>query len=93
MYLLNVFIKADAVKWSKVKPFFSGAGHTPRTQDFIVAWVGSALNLKTWKFATAHFMKTRLQMKDYVFMWYAKPRPALPAGQLPGINYAVGIFM
>lgn len=38
-------------------------------------------------------MKARLQMKDYVFMWYAKPRPALPAGQLPGINYTVGIFM
>lgn len=38
-------------------------------------------------------MKARLQMKDYVFMWYVKPRPALPAGQLPGINYTVGIFM
>lgn len=38
-------------------------------------------------------MEARLQMKDYVFMWYVKPGPALPAGQLPGINYTVGIFM
>lgn len=48
--------------------FFSGTGHTLGTQDFIVECVGSAENLQTSEFATAHFVKARLQMKDYVFM-------------------------
>lgn len=47
VYLPNMFIKADTVKGSEVKPFFCGTGHTLKKQDFIAECVGSAQNLQT----------------------------------------------